>query len=973
MESVAVVAVPFPAQGHLNQLLHLSLRLASRGLPPARACTAGARPPSAPSCSTSSPSPSTPPLRRTPPRPRRSPPTSCPLFEAYTAGARAPLAPLLAALSASHRRVVVVHDPLNAYAAEEAARLPNAEAYGLHCLAASPRRAPGSGSSASGAPGVRRPRGVARPRTREAVVQRDLAWRAGILVNSCRALEGEFIDVKLFAIGPLNPLLHHTTSKPTRHECLDWLDKQPPASVLYVSFGTTSTLPGEQIGELAAALRDSKQRFIWVLRDADRGNEFAEGHGKSRHGGRHAELLAEFTEQIEGRGMVITGWAPQLEILAHGATAAFMSHCGLELDHGEHEPREAYAGPWDAELVCNYFKAGILVRPWEKHNEVIPAEAIREVIVNAMVSDEGVAVQQRAKVLGEAVSASLADAVVAGLLADVKQECASRGSAMAERRGLTHHARARASLTAAVARCEPQFPACVNITTPPSMCAVLSGVLKCVSVTEKKKRSPGAVHAVATEAAPHTIPIPRSMESVTVVVVPCSTSRCSSRPAALPVHFAAPPEHVRQARARVHGWADDVLRRVEFHELAISDYASPPPDPAAASPYPSHLMPLFDAFVADAPAALAALLRELSAASSPRRVVVVYDVLTAFGAEEASRLPNGEGYAFHCTAASLIARDLDGGLQLLRDAHGLDDLPPLAYSTEEHLEFVAKRARTHQTIPSSAGILMNTSRALEGELIDFVATTFAGYGKKVFSIGPLNPMLLELDGSLPDGKGVTPRHECLEWLDKQPAASVLYVSFGSLSSLRGEQIEELAAALRDSKQRFIWVLRDADRGNVFADDSGESRHAKFMSEFKKQTESTGLLITEWAPQLEILAHPATAAFLSHCGWNSTMESMSYGKPILAWPMHSDQPWDAELICKHFKAGFLVRPCQKHGEPAEVTPAATIQRMIEKMMVSEEGRAVQQRAMELGKAIRASMAADGSSHKDLMDFIAHIIR
>lgn len=101
-----------------------------------------------------------------------------------------------------------------------------------------------------------------------------------------------------------------------------------------------------------------------------------------------------------------------------------------------------------------------------------------------------------------------------------------------------------------------------------------------------------------------------------------------------------------------------------------------------------------------------------------------------------------------------------------------------------------------------------------------------------------------------------------------------------------------------------------------------------------------------------------------------MESMSYGKPILAWPMHSDQPWDAELVCKYLKAGFLVRPWEKHGE---VIPAATIQRVIEKMLVSEEGLAVQKRAVELGKAIRASMATDGSSHKDLMDFIAHITR
>ncbi|CAL5026026.1 unnamed protein product [Urochloa decumbens] len=440
----------------------------------------------------------------------------------------------------------------------------------------------------------------------------------------------------------------------------------------------------------------------------------------------------------------------------------------------------------------------------------------------------------------------------------------------------------------------------------------------------------------------------------------------------LPVHFAAPAEHVRQARARLDGWGgDDALRRVEFHELAISEYASPPPDPAAASPFPSHLMPLYETFFADAPAAVAALLHGFS--SSHRRVVVVYDIINAFAAEESARLPNGEGYAFHCTAASLLVTGLDGGARLLRDVHGLDcdSLSPYAFSTEEYLEFSSKRARSHQTIPSSDGVLMNTSHALEGEFIDLIAGQFAAFGKKVFSIGPLNPVL-ELDGTAsasPAEQG-TKRHECLDWLDKQPAASVLYVSFGSLSSLRSEQIEELAAALHGSKQRFIWVLRDADRGNVSVEDSGESRHAKFLSEFTKQTEGTGMLITKWAPQLEILAHPATAAFLSHCGWNSTMESMTYGKPILAWPMHSDQPWDAELVCKYFKAGFLVRPCEKH---AEVIPAADIQKVIEKMMVSEEGLAVRQRATALGEAIRESVAAGGSFQKDLDDFVAHITR
>jgi cis-zeatin O-glucosyltransferase len=245
-------------------------------------------------------------------------------------------------------------------------------------------------------------------------------------------------------------------------------------------------------------------------------------------------------------------------------------------------------------------------------------------------------------------------------------------------------------------------------------------------------------------------------------------------------------------------------------------------------------MPMWEAFVADAPAPLAALLGEVSA--SHRRVVVLYDLMNAFVAEEAARLPNGRG-------------------------------------------------------------------------------------------------------------------------------------FGSMSSLRDEQISELAAALRVCNYRFIWVLRDAVRANMFTGD-GDSRHAKLLPEFTQETEGRGLVITGWAPQLEMLAHGATAAFLSHFGWNSTVESMSHRKPILAWPMHSDQPWDAELICKYFKAGFLVRPCEQHHE---VIPAARIREVFEKLMDSDEGRAVRQRATMLGEAVRVDAAVGGASNKNLEDFISHITR
>ncbi|KAK1684582.1 hypothetical protein QYE76_045430 [Lolium multiflorum] len=459
-----------------------------------------------------------------------------------------------------------------------------------------------------------------------------------------------------------------------------------------------------------------------------------------------------------------------------------------------------------------------------------------------------------------------------------------------------------------------------------------------------------------------------AMESVAVVAVPFPAQghlnqllhlslQLASR--AVDVHYAAPAQHVRQARARVHGWGEEALRSIKFHPLDISSYVSPPPDPTADLPFPSHLMPLFETYTAEARAPLAALLQELS--GSHRRVVVVHDRINAYAVEEAARLPNCEAFGLHCLAVSMLAGQIDA--KLLHE-NGLAFSGVESHATEEFMDYV-RRARPPKQMWPGAGLLANTCRALEGEFVDTVAGHLAADGKKIFAIGPLNP-LFAASASMP-GKQ---RHECLDWLDKQPPASVLYVSFGTTSSLRAEQIEELAAALRGSKQRFIWVLRDADRGDIFAEGAGVSRHEKLLSEFTKGTEGTGLVITGWAPQLEILAHGATAAFMSHCGWNSTVESLSHGKPILAWPMHCDQPWDAELVCNYLKAGVLVRPWEKHGE---VIAAKAIQDVIEEVMLSERGMAVRQRATALGNSVRASVADGGSSRKDLDDFMAYITR
>jgi cis-zeatin O-glucosyltransferase len=417
----------------------------------------------------------------------------------------------------------------------------------------------------------------------------------------------------------------------------------------------------------------------------------------------------------------------------------------------------------------------------------------------------------------------------------------------------------------------------------------------------------------------------------------------------------------------VHGWDPKALSSIQFHDLDVPAYESPAPDPTAPTPFPNHLLPMWEAFSTAASVPLAALLRSLSA--THRRVVVVYDRLNSFAAVEAARLDNGEAYGLQCVAISYHLAWLDPGHQLLRD-HGLEYIPIDVTMSKEFVEYMFRTTAELQDeggrgVASSVGLVMNTCRELEGDFIDAIAVHPSSMDQKIFAVGPLNPLL---DGSTRTS-GET-RHECMEWLDAQPPASVLYVSFGTTTSFRVEQIAEMAAAIKGSKQRFIWVLRDADRADIFAESGGESPYEKLLSEFTRETKGTGLVITGWAPQLEILAHGATAAFMSHCGWNSTMESLSHGKPILAWPMHCDQPWDAELVCNYLKAGILVRPWEKHGQ---VIAAKAIQEVIEEAMISDEGMAMQRRAMLLGDAVRASVADGGSSRKDLEDFIAYITR
>ncbi|XAR68491.1 Trans-zeatin O-beta-D-glucosyltransferase [Bertholletia excelsa] len=426
----------------------------------------------------------------------------------------------------------------------------------------------------------------------------------------------------------------------------------------------------------------------------------------------------------------------------------------------------------------------------------------------------------------------------------------------------------------------------------------------------------------------------------------------------VPVHYVGSSIHNRQAKVRVHGWNPISVSNIQFHDFPMP-FLSPPPDLTAPIKFPAHLQSAFEA-ISHLRQPVAELIRKLSATA--RRVIVVHDDLMASVIQDVAVIPNAESYSFHSTSAFFTSIYLweTMGKPFSIDGDILKDLPSLDGSlTPEFMEFVEFQFQflNHK----SAGDIINSNRTIEGPFLDLLSKEPIAMNTKKWAFGPFNPVAV-----LPFER-FSSRHKSLEWLDKQPPNSVIYVSFGTTTSLTDEQIRELAEGLDKSGQKFIWVLRDADKGDVF---DGMCRRAELPEGYEEKVQSKGIVVRDWAPQLEILQHRSTGGFMTHCGWNSCMESITTGVPIVTWPMHSDQPRNSFMLTKLLKVGLCLKDWRRRDE---LVTASMIEEVVRRLMASEEGDEVRKRAEEMGQAVRASMNQGGVSRMELESFIAHISR
>ncbi|XP_059307683.1 UDP-glucosyltransferase 29-like [Lycium ferocissimum] len=219
-------------------------------------------------------------------------------------------------------------------------------------------------------------------------------------------------------------------------------------------------------------------------------------------------------------------------------------------------------------------------------------------------------------------------------------------------------------------------------------------------------------------------------------------------------------------------------------------------------------------------------------------------------------------------------------------------------------------------------ILMKTCRDFEGKYMDYLSSLVS---KKTVPVGTLVQESINRDD----------HEEITQWLDKKEECSSVFVSFGSEYFLSNEQIHAVAQGLELSKVNFIWIIRFPQGEKISIQDA-------LPEGFLERVGERGMVMDGWAPQATILQHPSIGGFVSHCGWSSFTESMKFGVPIIAMPMHLDQPMNARLV-EYIEMGVEALRDENGKLQSE-----EIAKVIRKVVADESGEAVRKKVKELSE-------------------------
>ncbi|KAL0339782.1 UNVERIFIED_CONTAM: Beta-D-glucosyl crocetin beta-1,6-glucosyltransferase [Sesamum radiatum] len=230
-------------------------------------------------------------------------------------------------------------------------------------------------------------------------------------------------------------------------------------------------------------------------------------------------------------------------------------------------------------------------------------------------------------------------------------------------------------------------------------------------------------------------------------------------------------------------------------------------------------------------------------------------------------------------------------------------------------------------------VLVKGFRDTEGKYIDYVTSLF---GKKFVPVGPL------VQEPIPDEKE-DESSGIFSWLDMKERKSTVFVSFGSEYFLTKEDMDEIAYGLEVSNINFIWVVRFPKGANGH---NGLMLEKTLPRGFLERVGDRGKILEGWAPQTKMLGHENIGGFVSHCGWNSVIESMNFGVPIIAVPMQLDQPINARLVEEIGVGVEVVRDSNKRLSGERLAA------VIEQVVMEDCGEVVRQKAAEMREKLKS---------------------
>ncbi|XP_047333386.1 anthocyanidin 3-O-glucosyltransferase 2-like [Impatiens glandulifera] len=373
---------------------------------------------------------------------------------------------------------------------------------------------------------------------------------------------------------------------------------------------------------------------------------------------------------------------------------------------------------------------------------------------------------------------------------------------------------------------------------------------------------------------------------------------------------------------------------------------------------------------------------------SGRLVGFILDMFCA-GMVDVAREFKVPGYVFFSSGATFIG--LMWHLQTLHDEYG-QNLVDLDGSDIELDVPVFKNRYPAKVIPSvitdkegGSKIFLQLAKMLR-EVDGVAVNTFAeieSHAIKVLPEDDKNPPIYPVGPILKIKKVNNEKSaDIISWLDGQPSSSVIFLCFGSMGSFPDEQVKEIAYALEKSGKRFLWSLRrplGTDKKMSWITTDYEDPGQVLPEGFLERTAEIGKVIG-WAPQVEVLSHEAVGGFVSHCGWNSTLETVWFGVPTATWPIQAEQNMNAFFMVKEvglsvdLKMDYRQSRWKIADEDSGTVPATVIERALRQLMDEngEESLEMRKRMKEMSDKSRKAVAEGGSSYVSIGRFMDDII-